>query len=493
MTLVNRILPAQPIRDLDAYRAAGGGRALDGARRVEPEALIAEVEASGLRGRGGAGFPTGTKWRTIAANRSPDLPTTVVVNAAEGEPGTYKDRTILQADPFAVIEGALVAALAVGAGEVVVALKHDEPVEHARVTAAVEEMRAAGMLGNLAISVVTGPHEYLFGEETALLEVVAGRAPLPRIAPPYRRGVIEVVEHDDDVDSGSGLSAHVEMAGPGPATVAPPALVDNVETLANVTHIVAKGAAWFRTLGTEGSPGTIVCTVTGDVEHAGVGEVPLGTTVRDAVDAIGGGGRKRTPIKAVLNGVSAAPLPATLLDTPLTYEDMTAVGSGLGTASLIVVGEGTDMTAVAAGAARFLAVESCGQCTPCKADGLTIADALERLCGGTGDQHDLDTVSKALTTVADGARCNLASQQQAVVAPILAGWDDEVVRRATGAAETVTPVLVAGVTGIEDGVARLDEAQRTKQPDWTHDDEWTGSYPADELGDHREAPEDVAD
>src|SRR5690606_24221635 len=114
---------------------------------------------------------------------------------------------------------------------------------HARVTAAVEEMRAAGMLGNLAISVVTGPHEYLFGEETALLEVVAGRAPLPRIAPPYRRGVIEVVEHDDDVDSGSGLSAHVEMAGPGPTTVAPPALVDNVETLANVTHIVAKGAA----------------------------------------------------------------------------------------------------------------------------------------------------------------------------------------------------------------------------------------------------------
>ncbi len=491
MTLVNRVLPATPFRDLDAYLAAGGGRALDSARRVEAEVLIGEVEASGLRGRGGAGFPTGTKWRTIAANRAPELPTTVVVNAAEGEPGTYKDRTILRADPFAVIEGALVAALAVHAGEVVVALKSGEPVEHGRVTAAVDEMRAAGMLDGMAVSVVTGPHEYLFGEETALLEVVAGRAPLPRIAPPYRRGVIEVVEHDDDVDSGSGLPAHVVMAGPGPGTMAPPALVDNVETLANVTHIVAEGAAWFRSLGTEGSPGTIVCTVTGDVVHAGVGEVPLGTTVREAIDAIGGGGRARSPIKAVLNGVSAAPLPATLLDTPLTYEDMAGVGSGLGTASLIVVGEATDMTAVAAGAARFLAVESCGQCTPCKADGLTIADALDRLCTGQGDQHDLDTVSKALTTVADGARCNLASQQQAVVAPILAGWDDEVVRRATGAAESVTPVLIAAVTGIDDeGVAILDESQRTKQPDWSQDDEWSGSYPAAEFTDHREGPDD---
>ena len=491
--LVNRILPAQPVRDLDAYLATGGGRALDAARRVDPETLIAEIEASGLRGRGGAGFPTGTKWRTIAANRSPEVPTTVVVNAAEGEPGTYKDRTILRADPFAVIEGALVAALAVGAGEVVVALKRDEPVEHGRVTAAVDEMRAAGLLGEVAVSVVTGPHEYLFGEETALLEVVDGRAPLPRIAPPYRRGVIEVVEHDDDVDSGSGLAAHVEMAGPGPETVAPPALVDNVETLANVPRIVAEGAAWFRGLGTEGSPGTIVCTVTGDVANAGVGEIPLGTTVRQAVEAIGGGGRARTRIKAVLNGVSAAPLPATLLDTPLTYEDMEGVGSGLGTASLIVVGEDTDMTAVAAGVARFLAVESCGQCTPCKADGLTIADALDRLCTGDGEQHDLDTVTKALTTVADGARCNLARQQQAVVTPILAGWDDEVVRRATGAADSVTPVFIAEVTGIDDGVATLDEARRTKQPDWTHDDEWSGSYPADELGDHRETAADDLD
>jgi NADH:ubiquinone oxidoreductase subunit F (NADH-binding) len=489
MTLVNRILPSRPIASLDDYLAAGGGRALDAARRVAPETLVAEVEASGLRGRGGAGFPTGTKWRTIAANRSPDLPTTVVVNAAEGEPGTYKDRTILRADPYSVIEGALVAAIAVGGADVVVALKEREPVERDRVATAVAEMRAAGLLGDLDVTIATGPDEYLFGEETALLEVVDGRAPLPRIAPPYRRGVVEVVEHDDDVDSGSGLAAHVEMAGPGPGTVAPPALVDNVETLANVARIVADGAAWFRGLGTEGSPGTIVCTVTGDVRHPGVGEVPLGTTVRAAIEAIAGGPAADRPPKAVLNGVSAAPLPAALLDTPLTYEDMTDVGSGLGTASLIVVGEGTDMTAVAAGAARFLAVESCGQCTPCKADGLAISVALDRLCTGDGSQHDLDTVIAALTTVTDGARCNLASQQQAVVGAILAGWDDELVRRATGTAEAVTPVLITEVTALADGELTLDESRRTKQPDWSHDAEWSGSYPADELADHREEQE----
>src|SRR5690606_12649206 len=320
MTLVSRVLPRRPVADLDAYRAAGGGRAVEAARHVDAATVIDEVAASGLRGRGGAGFPTGTKWRTVLANRAPDLPTTVVVNAAEGEPGTYKDRAILRADPYSVLEGALVAALAVGASDVVVALKDREPAERARVERAVAEMRAAGLAGDIAISVATGPAEYLFGEETALLEVVAGRAPLPRIAPPYRRGVTEVVEGEADVDSGSGLAAPVEMAGPGPATVAPPALVDNVETLANVPRIVTGGAGWFRSLGTEASPGTIVCTVTGDVRRPGVGEVAMGTTVRAAIDAIGGGPRARRSIKAVLNGVSAAPLAPQMLDTPLTYE-----------------------------------------------------------------------------------------------------------------------------------------------------------------------------
>ena len=485
MTLVNRILPARPVRSLDDHLAAGGGRALDAARRVEPAALIDEVDASGLRGRGGAGFPTGAKWRTIAANRSPALPTTVVVNAAEGEPGTYKDRALLRANPWLVLEGALVAAIAVGATDVVVAMKEGEAAERERVERAIAEMRAAGLPGDIGMDVVTGPRHYLLGEETALLEVVDGRPPFPRIAPPYRRGVVELVEHDEDVDSGSGLAAHVEMAGPEDETLAPPALVDNVETLANVPGIVVEGAGWFRRVGTERSPGTILATVTGAVRRPGVGEIALGTTVREAIDEIAGGPAPGRPTEAVLNGVSAPPLPPALLDTPLTYEDMAGAGSGLGTASLIVVGEGTDMTAVAAGVAHFLAVESCGQCTPCKADGLAIADALDRLCSGRGGTADVDAVAKALTTVADGARCNLASQQQAVVGGIVEGWSDDIIRRATGPAEAVTPVLVAEITALDSGEVTLDEGRRAKQPDWSTDEEWSGAYPADEQADHR--------
>ncbi len=350
-------------------------------------------------------------------------------------------------------------------------------------------MDAAGLLGGTPVTVVTGPRHYLLGEETALLEAVDGRPPFPRIAPPYRRGVVEVVEDDADLAGDSGASAHVELAGPGPATVAPPALVDNVETLANVPAIVERGAAWFRRIGSEESPGTIVCTVTGDVRHPAVAEIALGTTVRAAIEEVAGGAASERPVTAVLNGVSAAPIPAALLDTPLTWEDMAGIGSGLGTASLIVLGEGTDMTAVAAGVARFLAVESCGQCTACKADGLAIADALARLCGGTGPAtdrtgdaggiNDLDAVAKALTTVADGARCNLARQQQAVVGGILDTWGDQLAGRAAGPAEPVEPALIAEITSLVDGNVAVDEGRKAKQPDWTTGEEWSGAYPAD--------------
>jgi NADH:ubiquinone oxidoreductase subunit F (NADH-binding) len=260
--------------------------------------------------------------------------------------------------------------------------------------------------------------------------------------------------------------------------VAPPALVDNVETLAHVTHILAEGADWFRKLGTRESPGTIVCTVTGDVVHPGVGEVPMGTTVREAIAAIGGGPAKERATKAVLTGVSAAPLPAALLDTPLSYEAMEAAGSGLGTASLMVLGERRDMTAVAAGAARFLAVESCGQCTPCKADGLIIAGALENLCRGEGGSEDLDALAKALTTVGDSARCNLARQQQAVVGAIVDGWLDELVRQAAST-EPIEPLLVAELTSLAGGKVAVDEERRRKQPDWSYAEDWSGTYPAD--------------
>ncbi|HEX6239131.1 MAG TPA: NADH-ubiquinone oxidoreductase-F iron-sulfur binding region domain-containing protein, partial [Acidimicrobiales bacterium] len=445
-------------------------------------------------GRGGAGFPTGTKWRTVAAHRAPSLPTSVVVNAAEGEPGTFKDRLLLRDVPYAVIEGALIAAHAVGAEQLVIAAKAADHQVLDRVRSSVAEMSEAGLLASVGVAVVAGPDEYLVGEETALLEVVDGRPPLPRIAPPFRRGVIEVVD-EDAVGSGSGPARPVEMAGPGPETLAPPSLVNNVETLANVPQIIARGAAWFRSVGTEGSPGTILCTVTGDVARPGVAEIAMGTPLSAAIAEVTGDGARAVtdlpqesaatpsppPVKTVLNGVSGAPLPAALLDTPLTYEDMAAAGSGLGTASLQVVAEGADLTAVAAGAARFLAVESCGQCTPCKEDGLRLTGALERLCRNEGDHTDLEAIDRALVTVADGARCNLASQQQVVVGQLVHLYRDELEAHAEAALPAVEPTFVSEIRDVIDDQVVLDEGRRGKQPDWTHDEPWSGLTPVDRL------------
>ena len=484
MTLVHRVLPPSPHLSLDDYVKADGGRGLENARVVEPVAIIDEIEASGLRGRGGAGFPTGRKWRSVAAFASDVLPTTVVVNAAEGEPGTLKDRTILRLDPYEVLEGALIAARAMGAPTVIVATKASFTREIARLREALGEMTAAGWTDGVDVSVFEGSEEYLYGEETGLLEALDGRPPFPRIAPPYRRGVVEVVETDADVMAASGLSAHVEMAGDD--TGAPPVLVDNVETMANVPKIIARGAAWFRTEGTERSPGTLVCTITGATRRSGVGEVLMGTTLREAIEEIGGGPQDGQTIKAVLVGASNSVLTAERLDTPLTYEDMQKVGSGLGSGSYLVYDQRDDMAAVAAGVARFLAVESCGQCTPCKQDGLEIADRLASVCAGTATGADLEAVDARLRTVADGARCNLATQQQVVVGSILARFGDEIRAHLEPGAEPVEPEVVVDLLDIDESdQAVVDERFRDKQPDWTYEPVWSGKSPVDRLTDHR--------
>ncbi|MGH9276901.1 MAG: hypothetical protein ACRD12_02160, partial [Acidimicrobiales bacterium] len=214
MTLVNRILSADPVETLNDYVDGGGGQGLEAARKVEQDTLIAEVEASGLRGRGGAGFPTGTKWRTVYEHQSPAVATTVVVNAAEGEPGTFKDRTILRTNPYQVVEGALIAARAVGATQIVFGMKQTFTTEVDRVRAVIKEAAGAGWIDDgVEVTVFEGPSEYLYGEETALLESIAGRQPFPRIAPPYRRGIIEVVQTDEQAQSESGLAAPIDMAG----------------------------------------------------------------------------------------------------------------------------------------------------------------------------------------------------------------------------------------------------------------------------------------
>jgi NADH-quinone oxidoreductase subunit F len=479
-----RVLPPKPYDSLAHYIEAGGGAGLSATEAVEPAVIIEELAASGLRGRGGAGFPTGVKWRTIKAFASDVLRTSVVVNAAEGEPGTFKDRTIIRANPYAVIEGALIAARVMNALSVTIATKAEFGAELTRLRAAIDEVRAAGWLGDVEIAIVEGPSEYLYGEETALLEVIDGRPPFPRIAPPYRRGVVEVVADDEDAESGSGLAAHVRMAGTDD-NVAPPVLVDNVETMANIPAIVAKGAAWFRSVGTAESPGTIVCTITGDVEHPGVAELPMGTPLRVAIELAAGGVLRGLEVGAVLVGVSSAVLTADQLDTELSYESMKAVGTGLGSAGYIVIGNRTDPVAIAAGVSRFLAVESCGQCTPCKLDGAEVAAILAKASAGNATDRDLRTLQARLGRVADGARCNLASQQQAVVGSILDKFGPQVAARFEPGAEPVPVHLVAALVDIEDKGEILDTNFVDKQPDWTFDEVDSGKSPVDRLTDHR--------
>jgi NADH-quinone oxidoreductase subunit F len=486
MSEVHRVLPPSAFESLQPYLDAGGGAGLWAARAATtPDAVIDVIEASGLRGRGGAGFPTGRKWRTVAANRSEFEPSTVVVNAAEGEPGSFKDRAILRSNPYAVLEGALIAAHAVGANQVIVAMKRTFRREIARVGAAITQLHEAGWCAEIDIEIFEGPSQYLYGEETALLEAIDGREPFPRVTPPFRRGVDEVAENTSDVASESGSAVGVELAGPGSETVGAPALASNVETYANVPGIVAHGAEWFRSLGTAESPGTIVCTVSGRTQHAGVAEVVMGTPLRQIIETIGGGAQPGRHLTAVMSGVANAIIPEALLDTPASYETLAGIGSGLGAAGFLVFDDTTDLVAVAAGVARFLAVESCGQCTPCKRNGLAIADMLARVARSEAEEGAMDELASNVATVADSARCNLATQQQVVVGSLLELFPHSLNVHVDNGAPPVAPEPIAAILELEDGVARLDEHELAKQPDWTYDETDSGKWPASRLGDPR--------
>jgi len=471
MATITRVLDPEPVPSFEAYCDAGGGRGLEAARKLGPEATIQEIEASGLRGRGGAGFPTGRKWATVATNDPPRLRPSVVINASEGEPGSFKDRMLLRRNPYRIIEGAIIAAEAVDAERIVFALKASFRPELERLRTALAEVEHAGWTDR-ALIVCEGPSEYLYGEETALLEVVSGREPFPRIAPPFRHGVEEVGE--DPVSAAGSV-----MASPGGPTSAAPTLVNNTETIANVPGILAEGATWFREVGTAESPGTILCTVSGGGRRAGVAEFEMGTPLSEVIETIGGPG---APIRAVLSGVAHPFLPGDKLDTALSYGAMEAAGTGLGAAGFIIFSDADDLAAVAAGVARFLAVESCGQCTPCKQDGLAIADILARLVRGQHEPDDADELASRVTTVADEARCALASQQQRVIGSLLSLFPDAV--QAHCGEDAAVPddiVLVAPLVDIKDGQAIVDERHRDKQPDWTFDETDSGQSPADRL------------
>ena len=479
------MLWSSTIETLDEYVGRRGGAGLEAARRADPEWLISELEASGLRGRGGAGFPTGRKWRTMVENRSTLEPTTVVVNGAEGEPGTFKDRSILRRCPYHVIEGALIAALAVGADHIVFGLKKSFQREVARVRSAVAEMQTAGWADGVTIEIFEGPDEYLYGEETALLEAIDGRYPFPRLAPPFRRGVERVARRSSGVPAGSGVSSRVQLAGPQEHLIAPPALVDNVETLANVPRIMARGARWFRTLGTEESPGTIVCTVTGASRRHGVAEVMMGTSLRKVIQMVGGGARRGHRITGVLPGVANGIIPAELLDTPVAYETMSAIGSGVGSAGFIVLDDTVDMVALAAGVSRFLGVESCGQCSPCKLTGLALYEDLRSISLSDAGERELAEATTRAGNVADRARCYLAHQHQVVTQSIMTRYPEQFEGHVAGRIGPVEPYLIAELVDIEDGAAVVDERFAEKQPDWSFDAQSTGKNPADRLGHNR--------
>ncbi len=467
---VHRLLDPNPVTSLEEYRAIGGLEALEDARALEPEVSISVIRDSGLRGRGGAGFPTGIKWQTVAENAaSSTIAPTVMINAAEGEPGSFGDRALIRRNPYRPLEGALIAAHAVGARSVVVVTKERAALEQNLLTVAAHELAAEGISGDVDIEVVGGPNLYLLGEETGLLESAAGRPPFPRLAPPFRHGATEVGDP-------SGGAAQVELSGESGA--APPTLVNNLETFAHVPLIVRNGSDWFRELGTAESPGTTIFTVSGDVRHGGVAELPLGTPVAQVIEEISGGVAEGS-IAFVLSGIANGILTSEELDTPTTHDAMDAAGSGLGTGGFLVFSSETDPVAVAQGVSRFLAIESCGQCTPCKQTGLDVAHELELLRDGETSPDAVERIVPLLRKVPEGARCDLGRQHERVVMSLLSSFPDVAIAHATEnlAAE---PVLIAPIVDIdEEGNVTIDEEHRTKQPDWTHDESWNGQSPAD--------------
>jgi NADH-quinone oxidoreductase subunit F len=466
-----RVLDPTPCLTLADYFAQGGGEGLIAARLVSPTTIIDTLRESGLRGRGGAGFPTATKWAGVLANSS-GAATPVVINAAEGEPSTFKDHAILRSNPYRVLEGALIACVVFQATELAICLKRTFIEEWDRVTQAVTEFGSEGWLTGINIRYVAGPSSYLFGEETALLEVISGRHPFPRVTPPWRRGL----------DASHDGSALAELAGTEDQQ-GTPALVNNVETFANVALIVRNGPDWFRSIGTQESPGSIVCTVTGSSSTSGVGEFEMGTPLYEVLDDLGGGALPGKHIIGVLPGASSAFVIDEDFDTPLTYESFAEIGSGLGSAGFWCVDDTDDRVTFAHDVSRFLSTESCGQCTPCKDDGIAVTQLLS---GSPAITNDLLTqVDARLATIVDGARCSLATQQQVVIRSLMnliPRPGDSQFEPATQQ-PSVPPVhlLFAPLLDIAGSTARVDDEHQSKHPDWSFDAVDSGEYPVQRL------------
>jgi NADH:ubiquinone oxidoreductase subunit F (NADH-binding) len=388
----------------------------------------------------------------------------VAANGAEGEPGTFKDRAIMRSNPYQVIEGVAIAALTVAATQAFIAVKGSFRTELDRLETALTEMEASGLAGDVPISLVAGPDEYLFGEETGLLQVIEGDAPLPRLVPPYIQGLFASGPE-------TGWSAGPRVPGHPPTEFAAsnPTLVNNVETLAAVTQVLARGPEWHRSLGTAESAGVAVCTVVGDVAHAGVGEVEMGTPLAEVIERIGGGPAPGRAIKAVLSGVANPVITADQLDVPVSYEGMEAIGTGLGSCGFIVYDDTTSAVELARVVSRFLYVESCGQCPACKLGTGAITNRLDVLASGAATGEEVEVIGARLRNVTDGNRCYLPVQEQRVVASLLRAFPEEFVAAEDGRPPALRGLQIPKLVDIRDGVAVYDERQSMKLPDWTYE------------------------
>ncbi len=355
---------------IDEYRANDGYRALEKAlREMTPDAVIAEITASGLRGRGGGGFPTGMKWSLAAKEKGPKK--YMICNGDEGDPGAFMDRSVLEGDPHRVLEGMVIAAYAIGASEGYLYVRAEYPLAIARLVSSIRDARAAGLLGDhilgtdfsFDLHIKAGAGAFVCGEETALIASIEGRRGMPRRRPPY--------------PSSSGLWGK-------------PTCINNVETLANVPWILRHGAAKFAALGTEKSKGTKVFALAGKIANSGLIEIPMGMSIHDIVFDIGGGIQEGGELKAVqMGGPSGGCLPASLADTPVDYEALKATGAIVGSGGMIILDQETCMVDVARFFLDFTQKESCGKCTFCRIGTKRMLEILERICAGEGTKEDV--------------------------------------------------------------------------------------------------------
>ncbi len=392
--------------DIDEYIGYGGYSALGKVlTEMKPQEVIDEIKKSGLRGRGGAGFSTGMKWQFTAD--APGEQKFVACNADEGDPGAFMDRSVLEGDPHSLIEAMAIAAYAVGADRGFVYIRAEYPIAVKRLNIAIEQAREYGLLGknifgtdfNFDMELRLGAGAFVCGEETALMTSIEGHRGEPRPRPPF--------------PAIKGLWQK-------------PTLLNNVETYANITAIINNGADWFNKIGTEKSKGTKVFAVGGKINNTGLVEVPMGTTLREVVYDIGGGIPNGKEFKAAqTGGPSGGCIPAHLIDTPIDYDNLTAIGSMMGSGGLIVMDEDTCMVDIAKFFLEFTVDESCGKCTPCRVGTKRLLEILNKITEGKGTLEDIDKLEELCYSIKDSAFCGLGQTAPNPILSTLKYFRDE--------------------------------------------------------------------